>query len=71
MTSCWSSEDEIRRAIVLMLEQTRNLVEGAGAAPLAAALALARPAARPARRARLSGGNISPAQLADVLGTRR
>ena len=65
------SEDELRRAIVLMLEHTRNVAEHAGAAPLAAALAL-----RERLRGRrvvlvLSGGNISPAQLADVLDAHR
>ena len=35
------SEDEIREATRLMIEHTRNLVEPAGAAPLAAALKLA------------------------------
>ena len=34
------SEDELRAATLLMIEHTRNLVEGAGAAPLAAALKL-------------------------------
>ena len=33
-------DDEIRQAIVLLLEKTHNLSEGAGAAPLAAALKL-------------------------------
>ena len=33
-------EDELERAVVLMIEGTRNLVEPAGAAPLAAALTL-------------------------------
>jgi len=65
------SEDEIRRAIVLMLEHTRNLAEHAGAAPLAAALAL-RDRLRGRRVALvLSGGNTSPEQLADVLARRR
>ena len=57
-------EDEIREATRLMIEHTRNLVEPAGAAPLAAALAL-----RERLRGRTvalvaSGGNLSPAQLA-------
>jgi threonine dehydratase len=56
-------DDEIQRAIVLMIEKTRNLVEGAGASPLAAALHLRDRLA--GRRVALvcSGGNISPAQL--------
>jgi threonine dehydratase len=57
------SEDEIRRANRLMIEHTRNLVEPAGAAPLAAALQI-RDRLRGKRIALvLSGGNISPAQL--------
>ena len=58
------SEGEIRQATRLMIEHTRNLVEPAGAAPLAAALRL-RDRLRGKRVALvLSGGNISPAQLA-------
>ncbi len=58
------SEDEIREATRLMIEHTRNLVEPAGAAPLAAALKL-RDRLRGKRVALVaSGGNISPAQLA-------
>ena len=65
------SDDEIREAIVLMLEGTRNLVEAAGAAPLAAALRLREQLE--GRRVALvcSGGNISAAQLADVLARQR
>ncbi len=64
------SEREIEEAILLYLETTRNLVEGAGAAPLAAA-----------RRFRerfrglkvglvLSGGNLAVERLATVLARR-
>ena len=62
------SDDEIRAAIGAMIETTRNLVEAAGAAPLAGALSLRERLA--GRRVALvcSGGNISPAQLAEVLG---
>ena len=65
------SDDEIREAIVLMLEGTRNLVEAAGAAPLAAALRLR--VQLEGRRVALvcSGGNITAAQLADVLARQR
>jgi threonine dehydratase len=57
-------EDEIRHATRLMIEHTRNLVEPAGAAPLAAALKL-RDRLRGKRVALVaSGGNISPSQLA-------
>ena len=63
-------EDEIRRAIALMIEHTRNLTEHAGAAPLAAALALRDRLRRRRVALVLSGGNISPGQLADVLSGR-
>ena len=61
------SEDEIRAAQRLMIEATRNLVEAAGAAPLAAALRLREQLA--GRRVALvaSGGNASREQLLDVL----
>jgi len=60
------SEDAIREATRLMIEHTRNLVEPAGAAPLAAALKL-RERLRGKRIALVaSGGNISPAQLAEL-----
>ena len=61
------SEDEIRTATRLMIEGTRNLVEPAGAAPLAAALRLRGRLA--GRRVALicSGGNISLDQLRAVL----
>jgi threonine dehydratase len=58
------SEDAIREATRLMIEHTRNLVEPAGAAPLAAALEL-KERLRGRRVALVaSGGNLSPAQLA-------
>ncbi len=65
------SDDEIREAMVLMLEATRNLVEAAGAAPLAAALRLRDRLA--GRRVALvaSGGNVSLDQLEEVLSRRR
>jgi threonine dehydratase len=60
-------DDAIRRAVVLMLEHTRTLVEPAGAAPLAAALEL-RERLRGRRVALVcSGGNVTPEQLRDVL----
>lgn len=60
------TEPELREATRLMIEHTRNLVEPAGAAPLAAALKLRDRLA--GRRVALvaSGGNISPAQLASL-----
>ena len=60
------SDDEIRRANRLVIEHTRNLVEPAGAASLAAALQL-RERFRGKRIALVvSGGNISPAQLGEL-----
>jgi len=60
-------EDDLERATLLMLETTRNLVEPAGAAAVAALLR--HPDRFAGRRvaAICSGGNISPAQLADLL----
>ncbi len=61
------SDDEIRAAMVAMIETTRNLVEAAGAAALAGALRLSDRLA--GRRVALvcSGGNITVPQLAEVL----
>ncbi|HET6173745.1 MAG TPA: threonine/serine dehydratase [Gaiellales bacterium] len=63
------SDDEIRAAIVTMIETTRNLVEAAGAAPLAGALSLRGRLAGKRVALICSGGNISREQLADVLAT--
>jgi threonine dehydratase len=61
------SEDEIRAAQRTMIESTRNLIESAGAAPLAAALKL-RDRLRGRRVALVaSGGNVSREQLLAVL----
>lgn len=62
------SDAELRQAIVWMIEKTRNLVEGAGAAPLAAAVRLRDRLAGKRVALICSGGNISPAQLREVLG---
>ena len=51
-----------------MIEATRNLVEAAGAAPLAAALRLRERLAGKRVALVLSGGNASREQLLDVLG---
>jgi threonine dehydratase len=61
------SDDEIRAAMLALIGTTRNLVEAAGAASLAAALRLRERLA--GRRVAIvcSGGNISLPQLADVL----
>jgi threonine dehydratase len=62
------SDDEIRHAQRALIESTRNLIEAAGAAPLAAALRLRDQLA--GRRIALiaSGGNASPEQLRELLG---
>ena len=63
------SEEELLRAARLMLEHTRNLVELAGAAPLAGALRLRERLA--GRRVVLvcSGGNVTPEQLTTILAS--
>ena len=60
------SEDDLRAATLQMLERTRNLIEPAGAAPLAAALQLDLAGERVGLIA--SGGNMTLAQLRDLLG---
>jgi threonine dehydratase len=61
------SDDEILRAQTLMIEATRNLVEAAGAAPLAAGLRLREELSGKRVVLILSGGNASREQLLDVL----
>ncbi len=61
------SDAEIRQALVWMIEKTRNLVEPAGAAPLAAAIRLKDRLAGKRVALVCSGGNISPAQLKEAL----
>jgi threonine dehydratase len=60
------SDDEIREAQRTMIAKTRNLVEAAGAAPLAAALKINR--SLEGKRVALicSGGNVSPEQLREL-----
>ena len=60
------SEDALKAATRLMIEKTRNLVEPAGAAALAAVLGA--PDRFAGRKVAIicSGGNISPAQLAGL-----
>jgi threonine dehydratase len=61
------SEQQLREATRLMIEKTRNLVEGAGAAPLAAALKL-KDRLKAKRIALIcSGGNLSLDQLREIL----
>jgi threonine dehydratase len=61
------SEDEIRGATLRMLETTRNLIEAAGAAPLAAALTLRVHLAGKRVGLVASGGNMSLDQLRALL----
>ena len=58
------SEDALKAATRAMIEKTRNLVEQAGAAALAAVLAASQRFAGRKVAIVCSGGNISPAQLA-------
>jgi threonine dehydratase len=60
-------ESEIAEAIVMLLERTKLVVEGAGAVGVAALRAGAvEPAAEGTTAVILSGGNIDPGMLADV-----
>jgi threonine dehydratase len=61
------SDAELRTSVRLMIETTRNLVEPAGAAPLAAALNLKDRLHGTRVALILSGSNITPAQLQDLL----
>ncbi len=65
------SEQALRVAIRLYLEHTHNLAEGAGAAALAAVLSNPDRFARRRVAVVLSGGNLSPAQLEEVLPATR
>jgi threonine dehydratase len=60
-------DTDIKHAVVLMLEHTRNLAEGAGALPLAAALQLRDRLAGKKVALVLSGGNLSLEQLRGIL----
>jgi len=62
------SEEEMRRAILLMLEKTHNLAEAAGAASLAAAVKLKEQLAGRKVALVLSGGNLSVDKLRWALG---
>jgi threonine dehydratase len=61
------SEDGIRTATRVMISKTRNLAEPSGAAALAAVLADPQRFAGRKVAVICSGGNISPAQLAELL----
>ncbi len=61
------SDDEIRTAVRLVIETTRNLVEPAGAASLAGALRMKDSLRGKHVALILSGSNITPAQLRELL----
>ena len=61
------SDDEIREAQTLLIETTRNLIEAAGAAPLAAAFRLRDELAGKRVALVASGGNVSVEQLRDLV----
>ena len=63
------SEDEMARAIVMLLAHTRNLAEPAGAAPLAAAIKLRNRLIDKRVAIILSGGNLSIEQLRQLLAS--
>jgi threonine dehydratase len=60
-------DEDIRQAIVLLLEHTHNLAEGAGAVSLAAALHLRERLAGKKVVLVMSGGNLSLEQLRGIL----
>jgi threonine dehydratase len=62
-------DSAIRRAITLMLEHTHNLVEGAGAIPLAAALEMKERLAGKKLVLVVSGGNLSLENLKKTLAS--
>jgi threonine dehydratase len=61
------SDEQILRAVALMIEKTHSLAEGAGAAPLAAALKIRKRLRGKKVALILSGGNISLKQLQEAL----
>ncbi len=61
------SDDELRRAIIILLAHTRNLAEGAGAAALAGALKMRHQIAGQRVGVVLSGGNLSIVRLRQLL----
>jgi threonine dehydratase len=62
------SDEEIRKAMLLLIEKTHNLVEAAGAAPLAAAIKRKDDLRGKKVALVISGSNISLAQLKEILG---
>jgi threonine dehydratase len=62
------TEDEMKQAIIWMLEHTHNLAEGAGAAALAAAVKIRDRLAGKRVVLIQSGGNLSLTRLREILG---
>ena len=62
------SDDEIRQAMISLIEQTRNLVEAAGAAPLAAARRLKSQLAGKKMVLIVTGANVTLQSLRELLG---
>ena len=60
-------DSDIKKAMLILMEITRNLVEGAGGAATAAALRFKERLAGKKVVVVLSGGNIAPAQLRELL----
>jgi threonine dehydratase len=63
------SEDELREAMRLLIEHTRNLPEAAGAASLAGALKLKESLAGKNVALVMSGGNVTLKQLREILSS--
>ncbi len=62
-----ASEVELRQAVIIAIQKTHNLAEGAGAAPIAAALKLRERIAGQKVALVMSGGNLSIETLRDIL----
>jgi threonine dehydratase len=63
------SDEEMEKAVLVMLELVRNLVEDAGASPLAAALKIKEKIAGKKVALIITGGNLSLPRLRSILGT--
>ena len=63
------SEEEMVQAILIYLDLTRNLVEEAGASPLAAALKMKEQLKGKTVVLTLTGGNISMERLKEILSS--
>jgi threonine dehydratase len=61
------SDESLRRAMILMIDKTRNLVEAAGAAPLAAALQLEERLGGKTIALMCTGGNVGVPALRELL----